>query len=225
MRYILLCLGGFAVQVCFIFSQKTKKHSLSALLKCLASLCFVALGFLTLLSSSGGIFPVLIFSGLLISMIGDTLLGLRYVFAKSRIMLFLFGMVFILGAHALYLTAIAPLSSHHIVYIVAGILASAFALAMIFSHIDKVRFVFKIYAVLYITIAILMSVFSLGCLFENPMSSLALFLSLSTVFLAASDLILIFITFTKKNLSSARITGLTAYYIGQLLIACCVLFS
>ena len=70
-----LCLAAL-----FIYQEYQEHYITAVILKGLASLCFVALGFL-ISRRTGGSETIL--TGLCLGAVADVLLGLRYVFAKK----------------------------------------------------------------------------------------------------------------------------------------------
>ena len=76
-----LCLAGV-----FLWKESRKEYAAAAVLKGLASLCFVAFGFLLAASSREA---GLITTGLVLGCIADVLLNLRLVFPKKGQLIFL----------------------------------------------------------------------------------------------------------------------------------------
>lgn len=219
MRYILLCLLGAAIQACFILAEKKKKYVAAVTLKGLASVCFVLLGVFASKCSTDTKFAKLIVIGLILGLVGDVFLNLRFVFEKIGQKIFLLGIAAFLAGHIVYLVALIPLSTHLVFCLALGAVCAIIVLALIFTHIDKVKIAFKIFGVFYIGAVVIMTVVALGNLFSNPRSTQALLYALGAVFFTASDIILIFNTFTSKTKFSMRVMNLSLYYIGQLLIA------
>ena len=93
-----LCLAGV-----FLWQESKKNYVPAVILKGLASLCFVILGFCL---SKGSPAARLITVGLLLGCIADVLLNLRYVFEKKGQLIFLAGIVVFLSCHILYLAAV-----------------------------------------------------------------------------------------------------------------------
>lgn len=224
MRYLFLCLLGACLQACFILTEKKKKYVPAVILKGLASCVFVALGVLTKMVSPNPQFAKLIVIGLILGLVGDVFLNLRFVFEKIGSKIFLIGIASFLAGHIVYLCALIPMAAHLTVCLIVGAIVSIITLILIFTHIEKVKLPFKIFGVFYIGAVEIMTVVSLGNLFAYPDSNQALCYALGAVFFTISDIVLIFNTFTTKTKFSLRVTNLSLYYIGQLLIALSLLW-
>ena len=76
---------------------------------------------------------------------------------------------------------------------------------------------FKIFGILYIGAIMLMNSVAAGILFSAPSSHSVVFFIGALLFLI-SDIVLILNTFGPKQQQKLRVTNLSLYYIGQLLI-------
>lgn len=219
MKYLYLCLIGIVLQALFIYAEKKKKYATAVCLKGLASCCFIALGILSRSLSVNDSFAKLIVIGLILGGVGDVFLNLRFVFEKIGQKIFLLGIAAFLAGHIVYLVALIPLSEKLVASVIIGAVAATLILIYIFSHIEKVKIPFKIFGVLYIGAVVIMTVVALGNLATSPRSTQALLYAVGAVFFTVSDIVLIFNTFTAKTRFSMRVTNLSLYYLGQLLIA------
>ena len=82
----------------------------------------------------------------------------------------------------------------------------------------EVKIAFKIFGIFYLTAVIVMTVIAIDLAIVNP-NCHNLMYAIGAVLFTASDIILIFNTFGGESKFSRRITNLSLYYIGQLLIA------
>ena len=218
MRFVLIPVC--AVLAAFFLRQESRKKFVSAvILKGLASLSFVILG---MLCSSGTHTAKLIVIGLILGCIADVMLNLRWVFQKKGQMIFLAGILVFLSGHILYLAAVLPLCPNWIVCCAAGVVLTALLMIWIFKRITAKK-AFKIFGVFYIGAIVLLNCVAFGNLFAAPSAFTGLFAA-GAVFFLVSDIVLILNTFGAQTKQSLRITNISLYYIGQLLIACSLLF-
>ena len=105
---------------------------------------------------------------------------------------------------------------------ILGIIAAAALLTYIFKTMD-IKTSFKIFGVFYLGAVFIMTVIALGIAFFMP-SRRAIIYAIGAVLFTASDVVLIFNTFSGVTKFSLRIANLTLYYIGQILIACSLFF-
>lgn len=212
----LLAIIGIIIQGAFIIVEHKEKYVPAVVLKGSASLCFVIIGLIGHLSVNSK-FSLYIFLGLIFGLIGDVLLNLRYVFTKIGQKVFLAGILAFLIGHVLYLLALLPKAQHTLICVVTGLILSFGLLAYIFKTMD-VKMAFKIFGVFYLSAVIVMTVIALGIAVFSP-SLQAIVYAIGAVLFTASDIVLIFNTFSGVTKFSLRITNLSLYYLGQLLIA------
>ena len=105
MIYCLIFLGGL-LEIMFIQKEHEKKVGVSTLFKGMASLMFVVIGLLKFMENStvGG---TLILAGLLLGLLGDIMLNLRFFFsgAKNKLIFGIGIFAFFVG-HILYIATI-----------------------------------------------------------------------------------------------------------------------
>ena len=211
-----LCLGLAAL---FLW-QESKKNYLPAVgLKGAASACFVILGLL--LSSETGT-AKLITTGLLLGCIADVLLNLRYVFVKKGQLVFLVGILVFLTGHIFYLAAILRGAEHWLLCTVVGVVLTALLMVWIFKRITA-KMAFKVFGVVYLGAIMLLNAVAVGNLIASPSAFTAIFAVGALLFLI-SDIVLILNTFGKQTKQSLRVTNISLYYVGQLLIALSLAF-
>ena len=212
-----LCLILAAV---FLKTEGSGKFGLSLVWKGAASACFVALGFLC---SSGTPMCRAIIAGLILGCVADILLNLRWVIPRYAQPTFLLGILVFLGGHILYLVAVLPLCRYRLLCAGASLVLTALLMTWLFKQITAKK-VFKIFGVVYIEAVVLLNCVALCNLFTSPQPFTALFFVGALLFLV-SDIILILNTFGEQARKSMRFANIGLYYIGQLFIALCLLFS
>ena len=201
----------------FIVQEHKENYVSAVALKGLASLCFVILGFICAGSCADAQFANLVKIGLFLGLIADVLLNLRFVFKKNGQKIFLVGILVFLSGHILYLCALIPKCSSLWLCLAAGAVLTFFVIRWIFSKITA-KPAFKIFGVFYIGAIVIMNCVAVGVLVAQPCLSSAVFLAGAISFFV-SDVVLILNTFGSETKFKLRITNLTLYYIGQLLIA------
>ena len=206
---VCLCLAGI-----FLWQESRKQYVPAVILKGLASACFVILGFSL---AKGKQDVALITAGLLLGCIADVLLNLRYVFVKKGQLVFLVGILVFLSGHICYLAAILPRSNSQLTSIMIGIVMTALLMVWIFRRITA-KMVFMIFGVIYIGAIMLLNCVAIGNLISSPSAFTAVF-ALGAVLFLISDIVLILNTFGRETRQSLRITNISLYYLGQILIA------
>ena len=209
-----LCLAAL-----FMWTEKKENYMGAVILKGLASLCFVLVG---VMAGNGGQLAKLIVTGLLLGCVADVLLNLRWVFPKKGQIIFLVGILVFLGGHVVYLAAVLPMADNWAVCVVVGVVLTALLMKWIFSKITAKK-AFKIFGVFYLGAIMLLNCVAVSNLMTAPSAFTGLFAAGALLFLI-SDIVLILNTFGQKSKFSLRVTNLSLYYIGQLLIAWSLLF-
>ncbi len=221
MQYLWLCLLCLVLAVIFIAVEKAERYVEADAIKGLASLCFVALGWLGsrgLIGAEDPAYVGLILVGLVIGAVADVVLNLRYVFEgeKGKIA-FLAGILVFLAGHVAYLLAVARHCNALPVLVGIGLVLTGALMVWIFQRIEA-SIAFKVFGVFYIGAITIMNCVALGALISHPSAHAAMFLVGALLFLV-SDIILILNTFGPEKRFSWRVANLMIYYIGQLLIA------
>ena len=203
----------------FLWREFRKSYIQAVVLKGLASVCFVIFG---ALCSPGTHTANLIVTGLILGCIADVLLNLRMVFKEQGQKIFLFGILVFLSGHILCLAAVFPLAKHPVLCVVIGILLTALLMIWIFQRITAKK-AFKIFGVIYIGAIVLLNCVAVSNLITSPSVFTAVFAAGSLLFLI-SDIVLILNTFGPESRFRLRITNISLYYLGQILIALSLLF-
>ena len=209
-----LCLAAL-----FIWAEKKENYVSAVILKGLASLCFVFVG---IMAGNGSQVAKLAVTGLALGCIADVLLNLRWVFPKKGQLIFLIGILVFLSGHVVYLAAVLPMAKNWIVCVVVGVVLTALLMKWIFSKITAKK-AFKIFGVFYLGAIMLLNCVAVSNLATAPSAFTGLFAAGALLFLI-SDIVLILNTFGAESKFSLRVTNLSLYYIGQLLIAWSLLF-
>lgn len=214
---ILLCVLGMAVQAAFIAVEHKEKYVGAVCLKGSASLVFIIIGIIAYAAAGDKSFAKPVLIGLILGGVGDVFLNLRFVFEKIGQKIFLVGIAAFLAGHVLYLAALIPQSENLFACVIIGVIVAAAILAYIFKTME-VKLAFKIFGIFYIGAVVLMTAVAIGNLIAAPSTSRWLY-AIGAVLFTVSDVVLIFNTFGSETKFSLRITNLSLYYLGQLLIA------
>lgn len=220
---VLFAIVGIVLQAIFIVVEHKEKFVPAVILKGSAAILFCIIGAVAMTTDSvnQSVAKLVVF-GLCFGALGDILLNLRFVFPKIGQKIFLLGVAAFLTGHILYLCAIVPLSQNLIPCLVIGVILAAALLTWIFKTLT-VKLAFKLFGVLYIGAIVLMTAVAIGNVLTAP-GTAAWMHAIGAVLFTLSDIVLIFNTFGKEQKFSMRITNLTLYYWGQLLIAASLFF-
>lgn len=216
---IVFCILCLVLAGLFIMEENKEKYVAAVVLKGLASLCFVVVG---VMAGDGSHLAKLVLAGLILGCIADVLLNLRWVFKEKGKLIFLVGILVFLSGHIVYLAAILPMAKSWVICFVIGIILTAGLMKWIFTKITAEK-AFKIFGVFYIGAIVLMNCVAISNLITGPSAFTALFAAGAVLFLI-SDIVLILNTFGPESKFSLRITNLSLYYLGQLLIALSLLY-
>ena len=211
---VCLCL-----MVMFLSKESRKEYIPAVILKGLASACFVVLGFML---SDGTKTAPLITTGLLLGAIADVLLNLRLVIPEKGQPIFLIGILVFLSGHILYLIAVMRGAAHWWICLIAAVILTALLMMWIFKQISAKK-AFKIFGVVCIGAIVLLNCVAIGNLIVSPSAFTAVFAAGAILFLL-SDIVLILNTFGKETKQSLRVTNISLYYAGQILIALSLMF-
>ncbi len=216
---IVFCILCLVLACLFIMEENKEKYVAAVVLKGLASLCFVIVG---AMAGDGSHLAKLVLAGLILGCIADILLNLRWVFKEKGKLIFLVGILVFLSGHIVYLAAILRMAQSWVICFVIGIILTAGLMKWIFTKITAEK-AFKIFGVFYIGAIVLMNCVAISNLITAPSAFTAIFAAGAVLFLI-SDIVLILNTFGPESKFSLRITNLSLYYLGQLLIALSLMF-
>ena len=220
---LFLVLACLAVMSVYIYTEKLEKWNAAVVLKGCASLLFVLLGFECSKAFANVQFCKMVRIGLILGLIADILLNLRFVFKKQGKIVFLVGILVFLAGHVLYLCALVPTVNNVLIPIIAGVILSALLLKWIFTKIEAEK-AFKIFGVFYIGVIVIMNCFAFTNLIQDPTNMRYIIFTIGAVLFLISDIVLILNTFGKTSKFSLRITNLVLYYLGQILIAISLMY-
>lgn len=219
MLYLPLCLACLAIAAVFILVERRRVYLPAVLLKGAASACFVVLGILSAgLSSERGTAWVLI-AGLALGAVADVLLGLRFVLAEQGQRIFLVGILVFLLGHVMYLVALVPRCPMPalVAAFILGIGATALLMRWIFMRI-RAEGPIRAFGIVYVGAITVLNSVAIATMLAVPTTFSAIFVLGALLFLV-SDVVLILNTFGGEESFELRVTNLTLYYLGQLLIA------
>lgn len=217
----LIVIAGVIAQAVFIALEHKEQYVAADVFKGAASLMFVLLGTIGYLTCKGDAFAIKILIGLIFGMIGDIVMNLRFVLKEGAGQkAFLGGILAFLIGHILYLAALCPKAPHILINIITGGIAAAGLLTYIFKTME-VKKAFKIFGVFYLGAVIIMTVMALDIAIFTGTTQ-AIVYAVGAVLFTASDIVLIFNTFSGTTRFPLRVTNLSLYYVGQLLIAGCL---
>ncbi len=217
MQYFYLWIICLALAGYFLYQEHLEHFSLTVVIKGLASLTFVVLGFLSARVSKDGQLAHNVISGLCLGAIADVILNLRFVFKEKGKTIFLVGILVFLIGHIMYIVALTPKCSRLTVCMVTGAILTVLLVVWIYSQIT-VAMAFKIFGIFYLGAIMIMTCIAFGILITDPSAFPGIF-SAGALFFLASDIILIFNSFGPKRKESLRVSNIILYYIGQLLLA------
>lgn len=216
MKHLLFAFACLILAGCFLYVENKKKYLPAVILKGAASLMFVLLGILGA-SSVGNRDSGVIICGLILGLIADVLLNLRYVFEKKGKLIFLIGILVFLLGHIMYLIWAAGICKLFIPALLVCAVLTFILMKWIFTKITAEK-PFKIFGVVYIGAVVLLNVVSLFNMFTAFSQRTVMFFFGALLFLL-SDIVLILNTFGKEQKFKFRILNISLYYLGQILIA------
>lgn len=215
---------GIIIQSLFIFVEHKEKYVPALLLKTLASLVFVYIGYRARTYCGNKEIADLVFVGLCLGAAGDFFLNLRFVLKDIGQYIFIIGILVFLAGHVMYLIALIKLCNNPIIPAVVGFVLTALLIIWIFQRIEA-KPAFKIFGIFYLGAVTIMATYAVAnFLFAPELAFNQLFAAGGVLFLI-SDVVLILNTFGKKTKFSLRICNLMLYYLGQLAIAMSLLYK
>ena len=227
---ILICLGALAL-FWFLF-EKVKAYSLKAVfLKATASLLFIALGVYAFYKTSLKVFPVFAVLALVLGLLGDIALDLKYVFKEKDYEFTMAGFIAFAIGHVLYISGmfLEFYTGQNVLYIIIPLALAAlmgpgsFLLAKV-SKVNYGRFKWIAFIYCMVLFGTTASAFSLWMMTGFANNGL-LMLFIGGVLFAVSDLILNLTYFGEGHEKPLDIISNTVtYYAAQYIIALAILF-
>lgn len=219
---LLLAVIGLIIDCIFIKSEYAGEMLKATVLKGLAAAFFVAIGVYCYVSNvaNGGLLIVL---GLLFGMIGDIFLNMRNLYqgGKSN-KIFAIGILAFLIGHFLYIAFLINATRVIGITIILTIVIAVITIPPLMKRITAPSKGLKIFGYVYLTIVICMFSCAVTMIVVNKVSALTVTFLVGAFLFLISDFIMIYYSFGKK-IKPLRAINLLAYYVGQLLIAYCIM--
>ena len=224
-----LMLAGFLlVPICgvfvalFLMAFHRGKFNHALFFKGVASLCFVILGIVGLLTSEPSITSTLIFIGLCFGIVGDEVIALCQNLPKYDMQFFLGGGSFFVVGHILYIIALFSSGELSVVALIVSFVVLA-TLSMIYERYRKFyKGSMKYSLMLYICVVIFMAATAIGVFFKQLTVGAGLF-ALGGILFAVSDNILFAYKLSENPKFKQNIALHVAYYLAQIAIAFSIL--
>lgn len=227
MRYVpVLCLIAVSVMATCVFLiwRDKEKPAFNALLKSIASFCFLALAVVATFVSDNFTMPMLfILLGLTSSVFGDVFLGFRDFKNEHHDKALYSGFSAFIVTQILYLLGLIFLFGFNWwSFLLGGLITLTITLSEGLLKLDfgKFRIIVIVYSLLLMTV-MSQGVFSFA---KYGFSTSNLLLMLGVIFFAISDLILSFIYFKKDSKDWLNILNYLTYYLAQIMIATSLMF-
>ena len=219
----ILC-GIFGV----VFVKKTFEQNYKScfIFKGLASLCFVIAGLIGLLMSNLPASSWLIYLGLMLGLVGDQYLAMRYLVSRTEHMtMFKRGTLSFMLGHVCYIIALLLIGGFRIFIPAIPYLVIGFILAYIYDLKlnDVSESAMKKSGYLYVGLVILMAACAFGCAIYLKGTSSILF-AIGGFLFAVSDVVLIANTFGNNYKNYRHAVVHATYWPAQLLIAYSLFF-
>lgn len=200
--------------VLYIISCAKKNNIIGLIVKTLAALCFIAIGYFGYLDSKSN-FSYFILLGLILDGMGDLFLALRNIFAKN--ITFFIGTLCFLAGHIMYIRGLFLIENNYLVFcIILGIFLGAL-LFYLFNKVCRFGKALYIVGIAYTSIIMVMVCLSVGVYMSNQITSNLVFMLGAGLFVS-SDIILSLYNFSKKEKWMHPIYSVL-YFVAQILIS------
>ncbi len=220
----LMCFIGLCVDVAFIRSEYAGKMLRATILKGCAAAFFVMLGvYCYEKNPNNG--AILIVIGLILGMVGDIFLNMRNLYegAKSN-KIFAIGILAFLSGHFLYIAFLIGDAGEKLwLALLITALLSVLAIPPLMKQITAPSMGLKIFGYVYLVVVIAMFSCAVTMLTQKGITAMTIIFVIGAFLFVVSDFIMIYYSFGKK-IKPLRAINLLSYYVGQLLIASCILF-
>ncbi len=138
--------------------------------------------------------------------------------------MFALGILAFLSGHILYIVALFGRGANPLTVLILAAVISVLGIPPLMKRITAPSKGLKIFGYVYLVIVIAMFSAAASLLIRNGASPFNIVFAIGALLFMVSDFIMIYYSFGKK-IPPLRAINLSTYYIGQLLIACCVLFA
>lgn len=219
----LFVIVGVLLDAAFIVYEYKKKPVAAVVLKGLASLMFVLLGVMLCAQTKNRGFGVLIVLGLIFGAVGDVLLDLKNALTRKEQPLFAAGITVFLLGHVFYVVALIGLDVSAL--LIAVPIAAALSLIILRTILKCVEAPKQliVFGSVYLAAVVTMFSCALALFIKQPASPLRLRFAIGAFLFMVSDVSLVFTQFIKNSPRCLLAIDLASYYIGQLLIASCLI--
>lgn len=224
---LMICICALCASV-FTIRRSFKKDVISLLLKTLASVCFVILGFCASLWAENFQRTGIIIIGLIFGMLGDIFLDLKYVDLKNTVAYTAAGFASFIFGHVFFITFILD---HDPEFNTGKLIAAAVGLAggvLIYATPKLMKLdygPFRLISAIYAAILIFITVYAGFKAFNNT-SYFTLLFFIGLVCFLLSDLVLSQIYFGEnKDTPVMSAVNHSLYYIAQILIAASIFYA
>lgn len=224
---LMICVCAVCAAV-FTIRRSFKKDVVSLLLKTLASICFVILGFCSCLWAGSFQRTGIIIIGLVFGMLGDIFLDLKYIDLKNTVAYTAAGFGAFIFGHIFFITFILDhnpeINAGKVIALAAGIAGGIFIYAT--PKLMKLDYgPFRLISAVYAAILIFITVYAGFKAFCNTSYFTIMFFAGLVCFLL-SDLVLSQIYFGQdKDTPAMSAVNHSLYYIAQILIAASIFYA
>ena len=231
---IILLVLGTIMSIVFIVSKVINYSLKTIIFKTIASLFFVALGIVAFCLNKEGHFIFKLFTalGLFFGMLGDLLLGFKYITTKTKKIWILLGMFAFAIGHICYILGLLidfyiPGNILFIIlpFVLPVVIISIYMLVAkkVGINFGKGMLIFGLFY-LYCLTTMVSSALCMAILYKFALTTLVMFF-VGAVFFAASDMMLTGAYFKEGQRSKAYMATYSVfYYIAQFVIAFSILF-
>lgn len=215
---------GLLVDIWFIRTEYAGKMLKATVLKGCASFLFVCLGICCYVKRPSDA-ATLILIGLILGMAGDILLNMRNLYeGATSNKVFAIGILAFLSGHFLYIAFLMKqASSKLLTAVILTVVIAVLSIPPLMKRITAPSKGLKIFGYVYLTVVIAMFSCAVALMMALGFGSLTIVFLLGALLFMVSDFIMIYYSFGKK-IKPLRAINLLAYYVGQLMIASCILF-
>lgn len=222
--FLLLGVVGMAIQGAFILVERKENFKLALVLKTTASIIFILAGLYAMQSCGDKTHGWFVVAGLIMGGVGDFLLNLQFVVKKEMAqVLFIAGALAFLAGHALYMISLWPyVENIALISFVITVAVTVALMTWVYRYTEIVLGL-KIFGLVYIGAVVFITTLTLGRYILQPVSFASLVFAVGGALFTASDVILIFNMFGKKQ-PWMRTANLSLYYAAQLIIASSLMF-
>ncbi len=218
-----VCIIGLLTDIIFIRAEYAGRMGKAVVFKGLASLFFVILGIIGYTANPTH-FGRLILIGLVLGMVGDIFLNLRNLYEGGKsLKVFAVGILAFLGGHFLYIAALIGENSKIVLpALIAAAVISLLSIPPLMKRITAPNMGMKLFGYVYLVIVIAMFSCAGALLLMGGPTAVNILFAVGALLFMVSDFIMIYYSFGRK-IKPLRAVNLLSYYVGQLLIAICIL--